>query len=173
MLSAKQTHCAISIAKNCIDDLTLQCQRVYLRYEGDLPKQGRSLDCALFLCRYATDLLRQGPVKSETGKMQQFREAMLKTLESIGDLLFCLLFASINLMHKKLLHVYETLRHFWPENNYLSPRIDQPYSRGVLLRCSCAGMPRPEKHRALCLSMGQAQATLPQEMLWLLYALQM
>ncbi len=35
----------------------------------------------------------------EQGKMQQFREAMLKTLESIGELLLCLSFASIKLMH--------------------------------------------------------------------------
>lgn len=31
----------------------------------------------------------------QQGKMQQFREARLKTLESIGDFLLCLSFASI------------------------------------------------------------------------------
>lgn len=83
----------MSIAKTCIADLTLQCQCVYLRYEEDLPKQGRSLDCALFLYGYATDLLRHGPMDFQQGKMQQF--SLLKTLESIGDFLLCLSFASI------------------------------------------------------------------------------
>ncbi len=63
----------------------MRCERFGCRYEDDLPQQGHTLDCALFLCGYATALLRQSPMDFEQSKMDQFREHMLSHLKSIGN----------------------------------------------------------------------------------------
>ena len=63
---------------------------------------------------------------------------MLKTLQSIGELLLCLSFASIKLMHKKLLHVYETLKQFGQKTFTCHPGLTNPTAKEFVEATSAA-----------------------------------
>lgn len=64
------------------------------RYEACTEKPAGNLDSALFLCSYATAVLKQSPV-GHPYMMQEFRTSMLKTLESIGKYCAQLLGAAV------------------------------------------------------------------------------
>ena len=54
------------------------------RYETDLPLQGSTLDCAMFLCGYASAMVGKRAMDFHQRSMRKFRAEMLQELQAIG-----------------------------------------------------------------------------------------